>query len=159
MPKEGYLFGNMVKYASLERAIFWHKSLDYWHNRCSIPSLVYVLKFVGPLEFKLVAPMPEQLKTTTMHFYEASKKPYRKLGEIFPLFFVGGEVKTMNFGLIFPQENNIHFWKKNVDLASFAELSFWQLLICASWHLRKMHCCGTGSGTGATKVKFWILRS
>ncbi len=32
-------------------------------------SIVYDLKFVGPLEFELVAPMPEQLKTTTMHFY------------------------------------------------------------------------------------------
>ena len=31
--------------------------------------VVYDLKFVGPLEFELVAPMPEQLKTTTMHFY------------------------------------------------------------------------------------------
>ncbi len=39
-------------------------------------SLVYDLKFVGPLEFELVAPMPEQLKTTTMHFYEAHRKPY-----------------------------------------------------------------------------------
>ena len=28
--------------------------------------IVYDLKFVGPLEFELVAPMPEQLKTTTM---------------------------------------------------------------------------------------------
>ncbi len=34
--------------------------------------LVYDLKFVGPLQFKLVAPMPEQLKITRMHFYEAS---------------------------------------------------------------------------------------
>ncbi len=33
--------------------------------------IVYDLKSVGPLEFKLVAPMPEQLKTTAMHFYEA----------------------------------------------------------------------------------------
>ncbi len=38
--------------------------------------IVYDLKFVGPLEFELVAPMPEQLKTTTMHFYEAPRKPY-----------------------------------------------------------------------------------
>ena len=38
--------------------------------------IVYDLKSVGPLEFKLVAPMPEQLKTTTMHFYEVSRKPY-----------------------------------------------------------------------------------
>ncbi len=30
---------------------------------------VYDLKSVGPLEIKLVAPMPEQIKTTTMHFY------------------------------------------------------------------------------------------
>ncbi len=36
--------------------------------------IVYDLKFVGP--FDLVAPMPEQLKTTTMHFYEAPRKPY-----------------------------------------------------------------------------------
>ncbi len=28
--------------------------------------IVYALKFVGPLEFKLLAPMPEQLKTTTI---------------------------------------------------------------------------------------------
>ncbi len=28
------------------------------------------MKFIGPLEFKLVAPMPEKLKTTAMHFYE-----------------------------------------------------------------------------------------
>ncbi len=38
--------------------------------------MVYDLKFVGPLEFNLVVPMPEQLKTTTMHFYVASSKPY-----------------------------------------------------------------------------------
>ncbi len=38
--------------------------------------IVYDLKFVGPLEFGFVAPMPEQLKTTTMHFYEAPRKPY-----------------------------------------------------------------------------------
>ncbi len=38
--------------------------------------IVYDLKFVGPLEFELVAPMPEQLKTTTIHFYEAPRKPY-----------------------------------------------------------------------------------
>ncbi len=38
--------------------------------------LVYDLKFVGPLEFKLVAPMPEQLKTIAMHVYEVSRKPY-----------------------------------------------------------------------------------
>ncbi len=31
--------------------------------------IVYDLKCVGPLEFELIAPMPEQLKTTTMHFY------------------------------------------------------------------------------------------
>ncbi len=28
---------------------------------------------MGPLKFELVAPMPEQLKNTTMHFYEASR--------------------------------------------------------------------------------------
>ncbi len=39
-------------------------------------AIVYDLKSVGPLEFKLVAPMPEQLETTTMNFYEVSKKPY-----------------------------------------------------------------------------------
>ncbi len=37
-------------------------------------NVVYDLKFVGPLEFELVAPMPEQLKTTTMHFYDTSGK-------------------------------------------------------------------------------------
>ncbi len=31
--------------------------------------IVYDLKSVGPLKFKLVAPMPEQLKTNAMHFY------------------------------------------------------------------------------------------
>ncbi len=44
------------------------------HNDVSI--LVCDLKFVGLLEFKLVVTMPEQLKTTTMHFYEAFRKPY-----------------------------------------------------------------------------------
>ncbi len=39
-------------------------------------TLVYDLEFVGPLEFELVAPMPEQLETITMHFYEAHRKPY-----------------------------------------------------------------------------------
>ncbi len=38
--------------------------------------IVYDLKFLGALKFKLVAPMPEQLKTTTMHFYESPRKPY-----------------------------------------------------------------------------------
>ncbi len=39
-------------------------------NTCSssILTLVYNLKFVGPLEFEMVAPMPEQLKTTAMEF-------------------------------------------------------------------------------------------
>ena len=51
--------------------------------------LVYDLKFVGPLEFELVAPMPEQLKTTTMQIYETPRKPYQKLpaknlAKIFP---------------------------------------------------------------------------
>ena len=41
-----------------------------------IPKTVYDLKFVGPLEFELAAPMTEQLKTTAMHFYEASRNPY-----------------------------------------------------------------------------------
>ncbi len=55
--------------------------------------IVYDLKFVGPLEFELVASMPEQLKITTIHFFEALWKPYQKLpaeklGEIFSLFFV-----------------------------------------------------------------------
>ncbi len=64
-------------------------------------TIVYYLKFVGPLEFKLVAPIPEQLKTTTMHFYEAFRKPYwklpaEKLGETFPLFFVQGTLKNIN---------------------------------------------------------------
>ncbi len=38
--------------------------------------LVYDLKFVGPLEFELAARMPEQVKTTTTHFYEAHRKRY-----------------------------------------------------------------------------------
>ncbi len=38
--------------------------------------LVYDLKSVGPLEFKLVAPMPEQLKTNSLQFYDVSRKPY-----------------------------------------------------------------------------------
>ena len=38
--------------------------------------VVYDLKFVGPLEFKLVAPMPEQLKTTAMHFYSPGDARY-----------------------------------------------------------------------------------
>ncbi len=36
----------------------------------------YDLKSVGPLEFKLVAPMPEQPKTSATHFYEVSRKSY-----------------------------------------------------------------------------------
>ncbi len=37
-------------------------------------NIIYDLKFVGPLEFELVAPMQEELKTTTMHFYKAITK-------------------------------------------------------------------------------------
>ncbi len=40
------------------------------------PTIVYDLNSVGPLDFKLFAPMPEQLKTTAMHFCEVSRKPY-----------------------------------------------------------------------------------
>ncbi len=63
--------------------------------------IVYDLKFVGPLEFKLVAPMPAQLITTTMHFYEAPRKPYlklpaEKLGDIFSPFIVI-LLENMNF--------------------------------------------------------------
>ncbi len=32
--------------------------------------IVYDQKFAGPSEFKLVAPMPEQLKTTTTNLYD-----------------------------------------------------------------------------------------
>ena len=39
--------------------------------------VVYDLKSVEPLEFKLVAPMPEQLKTNTMHFYMCLLTPQR----------------------------------------------------------------------------------
>ncbi len=34
--------------------------------------VVYDLKFLGPLEFKLVAPMPEQLKTTAIVWWPVS---------------------------------------------------------------------------------------
>ena len=34
------------------------------------PGVVYDLKFVGPLESKLVAPMPEQLWTQSRHLGE-----------------------------------------------------------------------------------------
>ncbi len=57
----------MGSYASLFRAMTIKPIVSH---------VVYDLKFVGPLEFELVAPMPEQLKTTTMHFYEAPRKPY-----------------------------------------------------------------------------------
>ena len=40
----------------------------------SLAPLVYDLKFVGPLEIKFAAPMPEQTKTTTMHFLDDSRK-------------------------------------------------------------------------------------
>ena len=67
--------------------------------------------------------------------------PAEKLGKIISLFFVQGTLKYMNFGLTFPHWNNMRF-RKNVDLVYFAQLSFWQLLICVSWHLREMHYCG-----------------
>ena len=38
-------------------------------NKICIDLLVNDLKSVGPLEFKLVALMPEHIKTTAMHFY------------------------------------------------------------------------------------------
>ncbi len=44
---------------------------QYLHPNMIFTPLVYDLKFVGPLGYELVAPMPEQLKTTTIHFYEA----------------------------------------------------------------------------------------
>ena len=125
--------------------------------------LVYDLEFVGPFEFKLVAPMPEQLKTSTIHFYEASRKPYQnlpaeKLGENFPLFFVQGALKNMNFGLIFAHFK--HAILKNIDLAYFT-------LILANFNVCLLHdtsgkCIVVDpicSGMGATKSKFWVLRS
>ena len=60
--------------------------------------MVYNLKFVGPLEFKLVVPMPEQIKTTPIHFYEVSA------------------LRNMNFGLIFPH-CHVTCTLKNVYLA------------------------------------------
>ena len=71
--------------------------------------IVYDLKFVEPSEFELVAPIPEQLKTTTMRFCESSRKPAEKLGKFFPLFFVQGALKNMNFWFISPHWNNIRF--------------------------------------------------
>ncbi len=41
--------------------------------------LVYDLKSVVPLDFQLVAPMAELVKTTAMHFYEDPRNPYKKL--------------------------------------------------------------------------------
>ncbi len=37
--------------------------------------IVYDLKFVGPCGFNLVAPMPEQLKTTTLHLVDRPGAP------------------------------------------------------------------------------------
>ncbi len=50
------------------------RSISFFYRR--EPVLISDLKSVGLLEIKLVAPMPEQLKTTAMHFYEVSRKPY-----------------------------------------------------------------------------------
>ncbi len=72
--------------------------------------VVYDVKFVRPLEFELVAPMPEQLKTTTMHFYKAPRK---------------------NWGT------------KGVTLKGLLIIS--TVPVC--------------SGMGATKLKYWVLRS
>ncbi len=43
--------------------------------------MVYRLKSVGDLKMKFVAPMPEQIKTPTMHFPEVSRDPsYLSIG-------------------------------------------------------------------------------
>ncbi len=50
-------------------------SMTYPSIYCSFP-LVYRLKSVEALEIDFVAPIPEQIATTTMHFFKASGEPY-----------------------------------------------------------------------------------
>ncbi len=56
------------KYAFIINTDFFHMS----QATVMLSMLVYDLKFIGSLEVKLVAPMPEQIKTTMLQFYEAS---------------------------------------------------------------------------------------
>ena len=56
--------------------------------------IVYDLKFVGPIEFKFVAPIPKQIKTTTMHLYEASNSTST---EKLPLKIEGGRGSEVRF--------------------------------------------------------------
>ena len=60
-----------IAWSSSSLVILW-----YFTSRDVAIPVVYDLKSVGPLEFKLVAPMPEQLKTTAMHFYIVYRKAY-----------------------------------------------------------------------------------
>ncbi len=124
--------------------------------------IFYDLKFLGPLEFKLVAPIPEQSKTNTMHFYEASRKRYyqlpaKKLGGIFPLFFVyRAHWKTWIPTRFFPIGTTCDLI--NVNLVYFAQLSLWQLLIYVSWHLREMQYCGPNPfWDGCNEIQIWVL--
>ncbi len=59
--------------------------------------IVYDLKFVGPLEFELVAPMQEQLKTTTMHFYMCLLT-LQGNALLWSQFVLGWVQRNLNFG-------------------------------------------------------------
>ena len=72
----GFPKGDCTTYNFTEQVQEFHFGVRNQISQDISSHLVYDLKFVGPLEFELIAPMPEQLKTTTMHFYEAPRKPY-----------------------------------------------------------------------------------
>ncbi len=59
------------------------------------PFVVYDLKFVGPLEFELVAPMPEQLKTTTINMCLLTRQGNALL---WSQFVLGWVQRNSNFG-------------------------------------------------------------
>ena len=75
-----YLVNSFPCTAKWNWPVFMVLRVMYWGQvqtkSVFIHPIFYNLKFVGPLEFKLVAPMSEQLKTAAMHFYEASRRRY-----------------------------------------------------------------------------------
>ena len=68
--------------------------------------IVYDLKSVGSLKIEFVAPIPEQLKTITIHLFEDSGEPYlnlpaEKVGcQFFPISSTG-DPKNDQFGVDF----------------------------------------------------------
>ena len=73
--------------------------LNHLQNKWAEVLVVYRLKSVGALEFEFVAPIPEQIATTTVYFSKVLAGSYykfslQKLGEVDPFLDFQYRVQT-----------------------------------------------------------------